>query len=343
MSNDSYFEAFINSQVYRPTREDGALAQEINGAACSLMPGTRVHWAGSIDKHTAIQSSDLDFWIEPPEPWTKTLRQQLAQKLTDQFGRRTRILSHAIRVERPNAPRADLAFCRATFGDRPPPAKEEFYNQPARQQAVRALKYWCRARSLPRVPGWAAEGLVLWQAQRTTQASGFAIFEGLLQWLSARASPQAVESILRPRAKPAWRPEWSVGLPGSLNALQNGARALLRRDLVLYPFISSEDVANWLDGSWTPPVKKPGVQGTPTSPKLKITPAKQGENKVREKAMSEQKPNDQRSNVNNPNSPDHKTAQDNRANQLNPNSEANKAARDNRANQLNPNHKPTKK
>ena len=36
-------------------------------------------------------------------------------------------------------------------------------------------------------------------------------------------------------------------------------------------------------------------------------------------------PNDQRSTVKNPNSPDHKAARDNRANQLNPNHETNKS------------------
>jgi len=45
--------------------------------------------------------------------------------------------------------------------------------------------------------------------------------------------------------------------------------------------------------------------------------------------------NDQRSDVKNPNNPQHKDAQDNRADQLNPN---NPASRDNRADQLNPNN-----
>jgi len=48
-----------------------------------------------------------------------------------------------------------------------------------------------------------------------------------------------------------------------------------------------------------------------------------------------QAPNDQGSDVKNPNNPAHKNAADNRSDQMNPN---NPASRDNRADQLNPNN-----
>ena len=51
-----------------------------------------------------------------------------------------------------------------------------------------------------------------------------------------------------------------------------------------------------------------------------------------------QSPNDQRSDVKNPNNPANQAAADNRSNQMNPNNPANQAAADNRSNQMNPNN-----
>ena len=49
-------------------------------------------------------------------------------------------------------------------------------------------------------------------------------------------------------------------------------------------------------------------------------------------------PNDQRSNVKNPNNPASHAASDNRSNQMNPNNPAYRAAANNRSNQMNPNN-----
>lgn len=148
-------------------------------------------------------------------------------------------------------PGIDIAFANAAFGDRPLPDTESL-KDPRRRQATRALKWWLREAKLPHVGGWAVEALVL--GLHTDQPSGLALFDRIIAWIEARANPSAVESLLRPHARPKWHDAWSAKLPGRLEAIRNGARALQRRrPASLDSWEQVETRAGW------PPVKNSGV------------------------------------------------------------------------------------
>jgi hypothetical protein len=74
------------------------------------------------------------------------------------------------------------------------------------------------------------------------------LFLRVIAWLDERATPAAVESVLRPAAFPRWNPDWSSRLPGRVEAIRNHARALRRRPPQPDSWRSTDDVARWLAG-----------------------------------------------------------------------------------------------
>ncbi len=248
-SANGYFEAFVNTRAYRRTREDNALMQQLTRSARSVLPASQLRWAGSQRKNTAIDGSDLDLCLESSVPVTVAQRKRLRATIERDLGRPARIQSHAVRLPAHHgAAKADIAFANAAFGSRPLPDSGPFHDQRARQAAVRALKIWTRAGELPWVSGWAVEALVIGLDPNPGQHSPLGLFLRVVGWLTERASPEAVESILRPAAFPAWNDAWSAKLPGRLTALKNHARALQRRAPQPHQWTASRDVERWLCG-----------------------------------------------------------------------------------------------
>ena len=244
-----YFEAYVNQHATRPARVEKALAARIHLIASEALGGCQLRWAGSQRKGTAIRGSDLDLCLERAAPVTVAERRALRRALEDELERPAVVLSHAVRLPaHGELARVDLAFANAAFGSRPLPDPEPFRANQPRQLAARALKLWAAAPALPRFPGWAVEALVLHLDAGPGEADPLALFLRIVRWLEGRATAQAVEGVLRPVAAPTWHPQWSLRLPGRLQAIQGHARALLRRHPDPEDWTSTEDVGRWLVG-----------------------------------------------------------------------------------------------
>lgn len=205
--------------------------------------------AGSQRKGAAISGSDLDLCVESRDPVTERQRRDLRRALEAELRRPALVLSHAVRLpSHGGSAKVDIAFANAAFGSRPLPDPADFHNHRGRQLTVRALKVWTRSGGLPSVPGWAAEALVVHLDPSSGTLSGFGLFTRLVEWLADRATPMAIEGVLRPAAYPRWNPVWSTRLPGRLEALQNHVRALRRRRPRPEDWTSNADVERWLCG-----------------------------------------------------------------------------------------------
>lgn len=243
-----YFEALANSVAYHETADDRRLIADVTRITRAVISGAGVHWAGSQRKGTAIVGSDLDLCVASTSPVTEAARRALRERLAQALARPAAVLSHAIRLSAHGGrPKVDIAFANAAFGSRPLPDVAEFQNRPARQHAARAVKLWTRKPGMPVVSGWVVEALVVHRDAPAGSYDALTLFERVLVWLDESASPEAVESVLRPRAAPRWNPAWSNTLPGRLEQLRGQARGLRRRRGVK-PWQSTDDVAVWLTG-----------------------------------------------------------------------------------------------
>lgn len=242
-----HFTAYVNAKALTAGPEEGRLIQSIRETAAPLLGPGDVRWTGSLFKGTAIVGSDLDVWVDSAKAVTPALRRPFAEALGSRLLRPVSVQSHVVRVAADSAqPRVDVSFAKATFGARPAPDDQGFRSRPDRQQAARALKIWARAGGLPRVPGWVVEAFVLGADRQEKPLDGLGLFVKLLKWLADSATLSSVESILRPAAAPAWKPEWSRPLVGRIEAVRNAARATLARDLTLRPLRNASDVDDWL-------------------------------------------------------------------------------------------------
>lgn len=247
--NNGLFEAYINARAYRATAADRALIAALNEVVGAVVPASQVRWAGSQRKGTAIVGSDLDVVVESRDPVTEAQRRTLRSQLEVQLNRPARVLSHVVRLpEQPGAPEVDVAFANAAFGSRPLPDISAYHNRPNRQAAARALKLWSRAGNLPFISGWAVEALVVHLDSPPRNLPPLALFLRVVEWLDEKATPAAIESVLRPAAFPRWNPDWSSRLPGRVEALRNHARALRRRREVAGDWRNQDDVQQWLSG-----------------------------------------------------------------------------------------------
>lgn len=243
--SSGYFEAWTNSIAATPTDLDCALVQRVEQEARAVLDQPNIRWSGSNHTRTAIKGSDLDLFILSGSEVTHAQRRSLARALEVATGRSAQILSHAIRLH--GQPTVDISFASSFFGERDAPDRGGFFDRAHRQQAVRALKYWSRRPGLPGMKGWVAEAIVCHLDQQQVELSGCALFQKVLTWLSG-TNPAAVESVLRPVSQFEWPEEWTQQLAGTLIALQNDARRLLKRDLQTSPFRSTQDVEDWLHG-----------------------------------------------------------------------------------------------
>ncbi len=243
------FESYVNSQSYRATAEDRALMAALQGFVSEVIPSSQVRWSGSQKKGTAIIGSDLDVIVESREPVTEAHRRALRSHLEPRLARPARVLSHVIRLPaHGTSAKVDIAFTNAAFGSRLLPDLTEYHNRPNRQAAARALKLWSRAGNLPFLPGWTVEALVVHLDASPQTLAPLPLFSRVIGWLADKATPTAIESVLRPAAHPRWNPDWSSKLPGRLEAIQNHARALQRRTAVPERWTSQVDVERWLRG-----------------------------------------------------------------------------------------------
>ncbi len=246
MSN-GYFEAYINSRTYRESANDSLLMTRIVAAVRAHVLGAQVRWAGSQRKGTAIANSDLDVIVESSVAVTEAQRRTLRLTMESSLGRKALILSHVIRLPATNdSPKVDIAFANAAFGSRQLPSIDAFHNRPARQMAARALKLWSRAGNKPNVSGWVAEAVVVHLDQSNNSRAPLELFLHIVEWLAERATPEALEGVLRPAASPVWKEEWSRQLPGRIEALKNHARSLLKRAGKRDSWKSVSDVGDWL-------------------------------------------------------------------------------------------------
>jgi hypothetical protein len=244
---NGYFEAFVNEQAYRPSAEDRALVDRITRVVQSAVQGGQVRWAGSQRKGTAVVGSDLDLCVESTEIVTERQRRDLRAVLASDLGRPAVVLSHAIRLPADGGRlKVDVAFANAAFGSRPLPDTAAFHDRRARQATARALKLWTRAGNLPHLPGWVIEALVVHLDPNVAAALPLELFRKVVGWLEASANPAVIEGVLKPAAHPRWNPAWSAKLPGQVQAVQNHARALLRRTPQPETWQSIEDVGLWL-------------------------------------------------------------------------------------------------
>ena len=244
---DGYFEAYINQVAQRLTADDKTVMRAISETVSRVIPRSQVRWAGSQRKKTAIAGSDLDVCVESSDPVTEALRRDLRSALQRDLGREARIQSHAVRLPaRGNRLKVDIAFANAAFGSRPLPDVSDFQDHRSRQFAARALKVWTRSGNLPWVSGWAVEALIVHLDHAPGSLSGLGLFTRLLEWLAEKATPEAVEGVLRPAAFPGWNDKWSTRMPGRLQALSDNSRALMKRQPGPESWQSKEDVERWL-------------------------------------------------------------------------------------------------
>lgn len=244
---NGYFEAFVNRHADRPGADERALIDAVSQVVRGVVPSSQVRWAGSQRKGTAIAGSDLDLCVESGDLVTERQRRDLRAALALALGRPAVVLSHAVRLPATAAsPKVDISFANAVFGSRPLPDTAPFHARPARQTAARAFKLWTRDAPLPRVPGWAVEAVVLHLDQAPSSPPPLDLFLRIVAWLDERATPAAVEGVLRPAASPRWDPAWSGRLSGRLEALRSHARALRRRTPAPDAWTCTDDVGRWL-------------------------------------------------------------------------------------------------
>ena len=247
--NNGLFEAYVNSRAYRATPEDRAVIAAVNAVVEEVVPASQVRWAGSQRKGTAISGSDLDVVVESRDPMTEARRRTLRTRLEVHMGRPARVLSHAVRLPaHDGAPKVDVTFANAAFGSRPLPDVADYHNRRNRQTVARALKLWSRAGNVPFIPGWAVEALVVHLDSPPQDLLPLRLLVRIIGWLDEKATPAAIESVLRPAAFPRWNPEWSERLPGRLEALRNHARAMRRRGEATDAWRTQDDVERWLCG-----------------------------------------------------------------------------------------------
>lgn len=241
-----YFEAYVNSRAATVGTPEKALMAQVVPIVQRVVPRSQVRWAGSQRKGTAVVGSDLDMCVESTDPVTEGLRRELRAALEVGLGRPVHVRAHVVRVRAAaGLPKLDLAFANAAFGSRPLPDLAEFKDQRGRQAAARALKLWTRGGGLPHIGGWAWEALVV-HLDAPPGRPGFELFQRIVGWLEATATPVALEGVLRHANQGRWNPAWSSGLPGTLQALQNHARALRRRSPSPPAWKSVEDAGRWL-------------------------------------------------------------------------------------------------
>lgn len=246
---NGYFEAFVNERAFRPGPSERELMASVTEIVRRVVPRSQVRWAGSQRKRTAIQDSDLDLCIESGEAVTEAQRRDLRGELERGLDRPARVLSHAVRLPPAgDRPKVDIAFANAAFGSRPLPDAASFHNRKARQATARALKLWSRGANVPHLPGWVIEALVVHLDPNAEDRAPLDLFLRVIGWLDERATPAAVESVLRPAAFPRWNPDWSSRLPGRLEAIRNHARSLQRRAPPPDAWRSVDDVQQWLTG-----------------------------------------------------------------------------------------------
>lgn len=241
------FEAFVNRRARRPDAADRALMETVTATVQGVVGRSQVRWAGSQHKGTAIEGSDLDLCVETSTPVTEAKRRELRAALAGALDRAATVHRHVVRLpESGGRPKVDISFTNAAFGSRPLPDAAPFRDRPARQRAARALKVWARGNPLPALPGWVVEGLVLHLDVGDRQRSSLELFCRVTDWLASKATPPAVEGVLRPLAHPRWDERWSSRLPGQLEAVANASRALSRRAPQSSEWSSVDDVARWL-------------------------------------------------------------------------------------------------
>ncbi len=241
-----YFEAFVNSRAATVGPEEKALMARVVPLVQGVVPRSQARWAGSQRKGTAVVGSDLDMSIESADPVTEALRRDLRAAMERGLGRPVVVRSHVVRVAGASGlPKLDIAFTNAAFGSRPLPDLAEFKDQRGRQAAARALKLWTRGGGLPRVGGWAWEALVV-HLDAPPGRPGRELFQRIVGWIEATATPASLEGVLRHANQGRWNPVWSAGVPGTLEALRNHAKALRRRSPPPEGWKSADDVGRWL-------------------------------------------------------------------------------------------------
>ena len=246
---DGYFEASINRAAQGLTAADKAVMRAVSATVRRVISGSQVRWAGSQYKRIAVAGSDLDMCVESRDPVTEAQRRAVRTALEQDLARPTHILSHAVRLpQRGDIRKVDVAFANAAFGSRPLPDAAEFRDHRSRQLAARALKLWTRSNSIPSVSGWAAEALVVNMDHAPGSLSGLGLFLRVVEWLAERATPEAIEAVLRPAAFPRWNEDWSLKLPGRLEAVKNHSRSLLQKRPGCDDWRSPDDVDAWLTG-----------------------------------------------------------------------------------------------
>lgn len=238
-----YFEAFVNSRAATIGPQERALMVQVRASVDAVIPRAQVHWAGSQRKGTGIVGSDLDMCVESADPVTEALRRDLRGALERTIGRPAVVKTHVVRVT--GTPKLDIAFANAGFGGRPLPDLADFHDRRGRQAAARALKLWTRGGGLPRVSGWALEALVV-HLDQPVGRGGLELFQRILGWIEATATPGALEGVLRAANYSRWNPLWTSGVPGTLEALRNSARALRKRSPPVEGWRSADDVGRWL-------------------------------------------------------------------------------------------------
>ena len=244
---NGYFEAFINQNAYRATPEDRAVTGVVSRVVREHLKGGQVRSAGSQRKGTAIRGSDLDLCVESSLPVTLQQRRELRGALENSLGRPVVIKSHVLRLpSHEGQPKVDVAFANAAFGARPLPDTSLFHDNRARQSTARAIKLWARASRLPHLPGWVVEALVVHLDGGSEERLPVELFLRVVEWLDEKATPEAVEAVLRPAVHPRWDPAWSPRLRGPIQAVGDQARALRRRDPQPETWRSADDVGRWL-------------------------------------------------------------------------------------------------
>lgn len=243
---NGYFENYVNGRATTLGTVERGLIAEVTKVVRVVIPGSEVHWAGSLRKGTGVVGSDLDMCVASNSPVDIATRRQLRVALADTLGREVRIQPHVIRVDAGGGvSKLDIAFANAAFGSRPLPAVEPFHNQRGRQAAARAMKLWTRGRPLPRISGWALEAIVVHQDQPGGRPA-LELFRRVASWLEVTAKPADIESVLRHANFGQWPAAWSAGVPGRLQALRNAATALRTRSPAPEAWRSPEDVGRWL-------------------------------------------------------------------------------------------------
>jgi hypothetical protein len=244
--SNGYFEAFVNSRATTVGVTEKALMTQVVPLVQRVVPRSQVRWAGSQRKGTAVMGSDLDMCVESTDPVTEALRRDLRAALEAGLGRPVHVRAHVVRVGATSGlPKLDIAFANAAFGSRPLPDLSEFKDQRGRQAAARALKLWTRGGGLPRIGGWAWEALVV-HLDAPRGRGGLDLFQRIVGWLESTATPAALDGVLRHANQGRWNPVWSSGVPGTLEALRNHAKALRRRSPPPEGWKSPDDVGRWL-------------------------------------------------------------------------------------------------